>query len=90
VGYGDVRDEWRLTSIERKFDDKADKHEIYSIRSTVDSLEHSLREACSDINGLRSQLQTLQEAVEQLQRNEMDRLEREAMLNAAPDSGEGV
>ncbi|MDE2100110.1 MAG: hypothetical protein KGL39_22840 [Patescibacteria group bacterium] len=45
---------------------KADKHEIYSTNSRVDSLAHSNREMCSDVNGLRAELQTAQEELRRM------------------------
>lgn len=69
MSYGDIRDEWRLSDIERKLQGKANEHEIHSLRSDVDSLERSLRESRSETSELRSQLQALQEVIEQLQRD---------------------
>ena len=51
--------------LERQLHDKADRHEIHSLRSTVDCLERAVRELRSEIDGLRNRCE------------EMDRRERE-------------
>jgi hypothetical protein len=45
---------------------KADKHEIHTLNSRVDTLERAYRELSSDVNGLRSELQTAQETIRQI------------------------
>jgi predicted nucleic acid-binding Zn-ribbon protein len=75
VRFDDTRTEWRIEAIERSIQGKADAHEIHSLRSHVDNLEYSLRESRSETSELRSQLYSLQEAVEQLQRDLLERLE---------------
>ena len=40
---------------------KADGHEIHSLRSNVSSLESAVRELRAEVDGLRSQLYTLEE-----------------------------
>ena len=52
--------------LERQLHDKADRHEIHSLRSNVDSLEHTVRELGSEITELRSRCERLQEAVREL------------------------
>lgn len=58
---GHLRDE-----MNRELNQKADKHEISSLRSNVDSLENTVRELRSEISGLRSELQRLQEIIERV------------------------
>ena len=72
--FDDTRTEWRINDIERSLQNKADSHEIFFLRSNLGSMEHSLRESRSETYELRSQLQTLQEAVETLQRDLVERL----------------
>jgi polyhydroxyalkanoate synthesis regulator phasin len=50
----------------------AQSHEVHSLRSDVGSLEHSLREARSEIASLRGKIDTLQDAVMQLQRFQIE------------------
>lgn len=40
---------------------KADSHEVYALNSKVNSLERSVRELSSSLDGLRAELQALQE-----------------------------
>lgn len=56
-GVGHLRDE-----MNSKLNQKADSHEIYSLRSNVNSLENSVRELRAEIDGLRFELQQLREA----------------------------
>lgn len=54
--------EWQIKGwIDAAVRGKADSHEIHSLRSDVGSLEHSLREARAEIDGLRSRCEELQE-----------------------------
>ena len=62
-----IRD--RINEATRYF---AQSHEVQSVRSSVDSLEHSLRGARSEIASLRGQIDTLQDAVIQLQRFQVE------------------
>ena len=55
-----------LQDLRNQIQRKADESEIYSLRSSVDSLERSLREASSTIDGLRSRCERLEEAVREL------------------------
>lgn len=57
-------------NLEQKIDRKADQSEIYSLRSSVDSLERSLREACSTIDGLRHRCERLEEVVREMSKGE--------------------
>lgn len=65
--FADVRVEWRVEEIERNLQRKADSHELSSITGDVGRLECALRETRTEVDGLRSQLQTLQEQITQLQ-----------------------
>jgi len=55
-GVGNLRCE-----IESKLQGKADTHEVYSLNSKISSLESTIRELHSEIDGFRSRLQTLEE-----------------------------
>ena len=55
-----------LADIKRQVAQKADSNELHSLRSSMDSLERSLREACSTIDGLRSRCERLEEVVREL------------------------
>lgn len=57
----DPRAEWRLDSIERSLQQKADHYAVSQVNDNVDRLQHSLREAISTITQLRFELETLQE-----------------------------
>lgn len=59
---GDIRDEWRINELESKIRHLERRfYEIDSLRSDLASLEHSYRQACSAIDGLRAELQVLRE-----------------------------
>jgi predicted nucleic acid-binding Zn-ribbon protein len=64
--FADIRVEWRVEEIERNLQRKADQHEIYTLTGDVDRLECSLREARAEVDGLRHELQVLQDQVTQL------------------------
>lgn len=66
--FADIRTEWRVNDIERALQQKAESYQLESIRSDVGSLERSLREACSCIDGLRHALEATLERVQQLER----------------------
>lgn len=66
--FNDTQTEWRISDIEGSLLGKVDNHEFYSLRSDVDRLEHSLREACALIDGLRSELEACKDQVNELQR----------------------
>jgi predicted nucleic acid-binding Zn-ribbon protein len=68
--------DWKISDIERKADEANRRlYEIDALRSTVDRLEHSYREACTDINGLRAQLETAQDSIIQLQQQIIELME---------------
>ncbi len=73
--FNDFQTEGRISALENSLREKVNQHEISSLRGTVDHLEYSLREARIEIDELRSQLYHVQEAVEQLQRMELQREE---------------
>ena len=53
--------EWRLSDIERSAKRAEDRlYELDSIRSDVDSLEHTVRELRTEVDGLRNELQASQ------------------------------
>ena len=54
VGY-DLRD------LESKINQKPDKHEIYSIHHTLDSLKNSIEGLWTEVNGLSSKLQEMEQ-----------------------------
>lgn len=58
-----------IADLTRKMEQKVDKHELYSINSTLDRLESALREARSEINELRSRCEGLEN--NERQRNEI-------------------
>jgi hypothetical protein len=64
--FADIRIEWRVEAIETQLRQKAEAHELSSMRSDVDRLERSLREACSQADGLRLELETATQAIAQL------------------------
>lgn len=53
-------------NLERQLHDKADKHEIYSLRSSLDSLERTVRELSSGNDELRRRCERLEETVREL------------------------
>lgn len=59
VGY-DIQD------LKRQIEHKADQHEIHALNSKLDRLEHSLREACAETDGLRLRCKRLEEVVREL------------------------
>jgi len=64
----DIRDDWKIRDIERKADEASRRlHELDSLRSDVGSLERSLREARSETDGLRNELQANQERTARLE-----------------------
>ena len=65
--FADIRVEWRVEEIECSLQRKADQHEVSSLSSDVGRLEHSLRETRTEAAGLYSQVQTMQDQIEQLQ-----------------------
>ena len=68
--------DWAIQDIQRKADEALRRcDEIHTLRSNVDSLERANRELSSEVNGLRSQLQTNQDAIIQLQAQIVDLIE---------------
>ena len=68
--------DWAIQDIQRKADEALRRcDEIHTLRSNVDSLERANRELSSEVNGLRAQLQTAQDAIIQLQQNTVDLME---------------
>jgi len=55
-----------LSSLKREIEQKAERHEVATLRSNVDRLEHSVREISATINGLRQQLDIIQEDAERV------------------------
>ena len=67
MSHGDIRDVWKLEAIERKADEAHRRlYELDSLRSDVGSLERTNRELSSTVDGLRYELQDLQECFRQL------------------------
>lgn len=66
--FADIRTEWRVNDIERALQQKAESYQVEQVRSDVGSVERSLREACSCIDGLRNALEATLERVEALER----------------------
>jgi predicted nucleic acid-binding Zn-ribbon protein len=64
--FADIRVEWRVEEIERNLQRKANQHEISTLSGDVGRLECSLREARAEVDGLRHELQALQDQVTQL------------------------
>ena len=56
-----------LRNRKSKIDKKAEQYEIHALRSSVDSLEHSLREARAETDGLRYRVETLEENIRLIQ-----------------------
>lgn len=58
---GDIRDDWKIRDIERTANEAHRRlYELDSLNRKMDSLEHSNREISTEVNGLRSEIQTLQ------------------------------
>lgn len=66
--FADIRTEWRVNDIERQMQQKAESHDVDSLRSNVDRLERSIGEASSCIDGLRFELEATLSRVEDLER----------------------
>jgi predicted RNase H-like nuclease (RuvC/YqgF family) len=62
-----ILEEWRLNDIERKASEALRRcDELHETNRNVDRLERALREASSEIDGLRSRVYSLEESVERL------------------------
>ena len=60
--------EWRIDDIERNANEaKRRLHELDALRSGLDTVERALREARSETDGLRNELQASQERINQLE-----------------------
>ena len=57
-----------VRDLDRKISQCAQSHEVHQTQRNVDSLEHQLREISSTLDGLRSELQTVQEDNEIMKR----------------------
>ncbi len=69
MAYGDIRDDWKIQAIERKADQAVGRLcEIDNMRTSLDSLVHTVREISSDIARLCSEYQTNQEKIDTLER----------------------
>ena len=67
--FADVRTEWRVLDIERQLSSAERKlYEIDSLRSDVVRLERAHGEIRAEVDGLRSQLASSTERIEQLER----------------------
>jgi predicted nucleic acid-binding Zn-ribbon protein len=65
---GDIRDEWRISKIENDLSNVSRvADEVYSLRSMVDSLEHTCRQLSSETNELRNELESCRYTVESLE-----------------------
>ena len=59
--------DWRLQDIERKADEALRiKYEVATLRSDVDRLERTVGELRSENDGLRTELQAVQDQINQL------------------------
>jgi len=65
--FEDTRTEWRINDIERSLNGKADSHRLDQTNGDVDRLECALRELSSLVDGLRSELQTCQGEIRNLE-----------------------
>lgn len=65
--FDDCRTEWRITDIENKLRNKADDYQLDQTNSDVYRMEHSMREISSLVDGLRIELKTYQDKVENLE-----------------------
>jgi len=57
-----------IRDVERKVNQCAQSHEVHQAQRDVDNLEHTMRELSSMVDGLRSELQTLQEENDTIKR----------------------
>lgn len=64
--FADPRTEWRINDIEREVRGKADSHEVSTLSSDVGRLERANGEIRSEVDGLRNELQSLQDQIERL------------------------
>lgn len=60
--------------IHRLFSDKADKHEIHSANSRIDRLESDKRQLEIEVNGLRGQIENMQNQIQGLMQREEENI----------------
>lgn len=66
--FDDCRTEWRISDVERKADAANRRlHEVDSLRSDVDRLEHTNRAFSSTCDELRHEIEALQESFRRLE-----------------------
>lgn len=66
--FADPRIEWRINDVERKADEASRRlYQIDEAFRRLDSLEYSLRESRSEVDGLRSQLSACEQTIRQMQ-----------------------
>ncbi len=73
MAYGDIRDDWKLRDIESKADNAS--RQAQQAASNVDSMEHTVRQLSSDLDGLRNELQDTKYRLE-IAENTIARLEQ--------------
>lgn len=64
--FNDPRTEWRISDIERGLRSKAEDYEVSTLRSQLDSLEHTVRQLSSLVDGLRNELETAQSQIREV------------------------
>ena len=65
--FDDTRTEWRIADVERKADENNRRlYELDTLKDNVGSLEHSLREALTEIAGVRSEIQMQETTIAEL------------------------
>lgn len=69
-----------INSLKSQLSQKADSHEIHTINSTMDGLECSIREFSSTLDGLRSEIETLQEKIINMEENPIHKCESPELL----------
>jgi predicted nucleic acid-binding Zn-ribbon protein len=68
--FSDPQTEWRINDVERKAEQAVrELYQIESLRSDVGRLEHSLREARAEVDGLRSELHACLQRLDCLEQN---------------------
>lgn len=60
--------DWKIQDIERTANEAKNRlYELDSLRRDVGSMEYSLRDSCSEVDGLRNELHSCQERIQQLE-----------------------
>jgi hypothetical protein len=68
MSWGDIRDDWKLNEIEHKANEAIGRlHEIDSLVRDVASLEYTVRELGSVVDGLRFQLEAAENKIQLLE-----------------------